>query len=326
MGVRPCDISRQLLVSHGCVSKILTRFYETGSIKPGSIGGSKPKQVATPHVVRKILRYKQENPSIFAWEIRDLLRSQRVCDEQSIPSVSSINRILRNSGHVVLEDTVPTNGSSSSSLSPVSNCYPTPYLLPESPLLSNASTTITTTLSRRVGNELLRSSSNGSESSKPGPSRAVARSSTSISIIDKTSSSQTETKSSGGYSIEELLKPTRGKMKRKESESDDDYDSETKTTNNQPVTKSARLQIPEVLSGDLNSTLLSRPYLLNAGSSPLHCWAPNNGGSGLSAFSLPRFVPGVMTFPCPYFPTPALPHTPSLYSSVYSVRKDFAHK
>ena len=34
---------RQLLVSHGCVSKILTRFYETGSVKPGSIGGTKHK-------------------------------------------------------------------------------------------------------------------------------------------------------------------------------------------------------------------------------------------------------------------------------------------
>ncbi|XP_063444571.1 paired box protein Pax-5-like isoform X10 [Mytilus trossulus] len=94
-GVRPCDISRQLRVSHGCVSKILGRYYETGSIKPGVIGGSKPK-VATPKVVDAITRYKHENPTMFAWEIRDRLLSEGVCTSENVPSVSSINRIVRN--------------------------------------------------------------------------------------------------------------------------------------------------------------------------------------------------------------------------------------
>uniref|UniRef100_A0A8C4QQJ7 Paired box 2 n=1 Tax=Eptatretus burgeri TaxID=7764 RepID=A0A8C4QQJ7_EPTBU len=93
-GVRPCDISRQLRVSHGCVSKILGRYYETGSIKPGVIGGSKPK-VATPKVVEKIAEYKRQNPTMFAWEIRDRLLAEGVCDPDTVPSVSSINRIIR---------------------------------------------------------------------------------------------------------------------------------------------------------------------------------------------------------------------------------------
>ncbi|KAJ8360279.1 hypothetical protein SKAU_G00168040, partial [Synaphobranchus kaupii] len=93
-GVRPCDISRQLRVSHGCVSKILGRYYETGSIKPGVIGGSKPK-VATPKVVDKIAEYKRQNPTMFAWEIRDRLLTEGVCDNDTVPSVSSINRIIR---------------------------------------------------------------------------------------------------------------------------------------------------------------------------------------------------------------------------------------
>uniref|UniRef100_A0A1I8AYP2 Paired domain-containing protein n=1 Tax=Meloidogyne hapla TaxID=6305 RepID=A0A1I8AYP2_MELHA len=94
-GVRPCDISRQLKVSHGCVSKILGRFYETGSIKPGVIGGSKPK-VATPEVVHAIARYKLNNPTMFAWEIREKLIEEGISDAESAPSVSSINRIVRN--------------------------------------------------------------------------------------------------------------------------------------------------------------------------------------------------------------------------------------
>lgn len=121
-GIRPCVISRQLRVSHGCVSKILNRYQETGSIRPGVIGGSKPR-VATPEVEKKIDEYKQDNPGIFSWEIRDRLIKVRansdqvsfgqfcsycqffffsdsflqegICDKNTAPSVSSISRVLR---------------------------------------------------------------------------------------------------------------------------------------------------------------------------------------------------------------------------------------
>jgi len=82
-------------VSHGCVSKILARYNDTGSILPGTIGGSKPR-VTTNRVVDAIRRYKEKDPGIFAWEIRDKLLADAVCDKYNVPSVSSISRILRN--------------------------------------------------------------------------------------------------------------------------------------------------------------------------------------------------------------------------------------
>lgn len=88
-GARPCDISRILQVSNGCVSKILCRYYETGSIRPKAIGGSKPR-VATSDVVLKVAQYKRECPSIFAWEIRDRLLAEVVCNQDTIPSVSTV--------------------------------------------------------------------------------------------------------------------------------------------------------------------------------------------------------------------------------------------
>lgn len=70
--MRPCVISRQLRVSHGCVSKILNRYQETGSIRPGVIGGSKPK-VTSPEIETRIDELRKENPGIFSWEIREKL-------------------------------------------------------------------------------------------------------------------------------------------------------------------------------------------------------------------------------------------------------------
>ncbi len=93
-GVRPCAISRKLRVSHGCVSKILQRYSETGSIKPGSIGGSKPK-MTTPLIEQKMDQYRAECPNILSYEIRRRLVDEKVCDQSNTPSVSVIAKYLR---------------------------------------------------------------------------------------------------------------------------------------------------------------------------------------------------------------------------------------
>lgn len=132
------------------------RYYETGSIRPGVIGGSKPK-VATPRVVDAIADYKKANPTMFAWEIRDRLLNDGVCDAENIPSVSSINRIVRNKAAEKAKNVHSSSGSnpmssgssnggggghpsSSPGSSPMSS-QPSPQLISPTPSLSKQSST-----------------------------------------------------------------------------------------------------------------------------------------------------------------------------------------
>ena len=70
------------------------RYQETGSIRPGVIGGTKPK-LATPEIEKTVDGYKCENPGVFSWEVRDRLIKDGICDKNTVPSVSAISRLLR---------------------------------------------------------------------------------------------------------------------------------------------------------------------------------------------------------------------------------------
>lgn len=86
----------------GCFS-LRRRYRLFGTTHPGLIGGSKPK-VATPDVVRRIREYKGNNPQIFAWQIRESLQREGICPSDKLPSVSSINRIVRSNRRIVFNN------------------------------------------------------------------------------------------------------------------------------------------------------------------------------------------------------------------------------
>ena len=94
IGVRPCDISRQLKITHGCISKLLSKYQKTGSINPGGTNVGRPK-VITPRIEQKIDQYRREQPGIFSWELRDRLLRENVCSRERLPSLSSISRLIK---------------------------------------------------------------------------------------------------------------------------------------------------------------------------------------------------------------------------------------
>ncbi|CAF5200323.1 unnamed protein product, partial [Rotaria magnacalcarata] len=93
-----------MLISSSYSCKTLSSWYRLfGTTHPGLIGGSKPK-VATPDVVRRIREYKGNNPQIFAWQIRESLQKEGICPADKLPSVSSINRIVRSNRRIVFNN------------------------------------------------------------------------------------------------------------------------------------------------------------------------------------------------------------------------------
>ncbi|KAL7677189.1 hypothetical protein ACOME3_003432 [Neoechinorhynchus agilis] len=112
-GVKPCDISRQLKVSHGCVSKILQKYKTTGSIEPGSVNSS-AKAFLTDDRREIIKNFIQTNPEMSPPSIRLALLQNEQIGPKEVPSSASIARLIKESSNGHRSDCSlqePKNGS-----------------------------------------------------------------------------------------------------------------------------------------------------------------------------------------------------------------------
>lgn len=94
LGIRPCDISRQLKVSHGCISKLLSKYNDTGSFEPGRAKRKTSRDVSS-EVKNKIEEYRRATPGIFSWEVKEKLMADGYCTKESLPPLTVISRMLR---------------------------------------------------------------------------------------------------------------------------------------------------------------------------------------------------------------------------------------
>ena len=93
-GIRPCDISRQLKVSHGCISKLLSKYNDTGSFEPGRAKRKTSRDVSC-EVKNKIEEYRRTAPGIFSWEVKEKLVADGFCTKENLPPLTVISRMLR---------------------------------------------------------------------------------------------------------------------------------------------------------------------------------------------------------------------------------------
>uniref|UniRef100_A0A0K0E658 Homeobox domain-containing protein n=1 Tax=Strongyloides stercoralis TaxID=6248 RepID=A0A0K0E658_STRER len=94
-GVKPCNISRQLKVSHGAVSKILNRFAETGSVSPRQVHGSLKSRISINYLEKDVASIMKMNPNYNANDIRMELITSKICTDENVPSLTSIKKLIK---------------------------------------------------------------------------------------------------------------------------------------------------------------------------------------------------------------------------------------
>ena len=109
LGIRPCDISRQMKVSHGCISKLLSKYNDTGSFEPGRAKRKTSRDVSS-EVKNKIEEYRRATPGIFSWEIKEKLVADGYCTKESLPPLTVISRLLRRARSTDSECDTPSVG------------------------------------------------------------------------------------------------------------------------------------------------------------------------------------------------------------------------
>ena len=105
-GIRKCEISRHLRVSHSCVSKILEKYHETGSIKPRQYSKKRNSEIPL-ELTEKIIEYRKQ--AYLAWEIRDLLIKNEKITVNRAPTVDSIRKLIRKNGMAESSDPSQTS-------------------------------------------------------------------------------------------------------------------------------------------------------------------------------------------------------------------------
>lgn len=79
------DITWPLFKRSSTTFLLMLRYLKTGSASPGPCGTSRTR-VTTTIILQAIVRYRKENPSVGAQEVRQRLIADRICSDHNIPS------------------------------------------------------------------------------------------------------------------------------------------------------------------------------------------------------------------------------------------------